>query len=326
MTETRRDGYDRLMVDFRGQLREAEKLRGGGQPRRRRVLVAIGGLAAVGLVGVALMLPGAGGGGRLDLVAQAEAALAPAGQIVHLVTTSHMEMRGGSQSGIVGPEAEGNTPRVSERWSISKPLRWRVASTVPIVTAHGTLTGAVELSYGEGTEELYVKPLNTLSVQTGVSEESAWTRLSGRPLGAEPVARLHAMLEGGQLHDAGSGTVNGHTVLRLVGQELSPPLRSAHPPWPVEYDVDPETYAPVRFAVEEVGMSFPGNTGVPTQVVDVNTYELLPVNESTTRLLSIHPTGSPTIERHQAGEPEASAARAPHAKRRTGSAAERKAH
>jgi hypothetical protein len=326
MTETRHDGYDRLMVDFREQLREAEKLRAGGQPRRRRALIAVGGLAAVGLVGGALMLTGAGGGGRLDLVAQAEAALAPAGQIVHLVTTSHMEMRGGSQSGIVGPEAEGNTPRVSERWSSSKPLRWRVASTSPIVTAHGTLTGTVELSYGEGTEELYVQPLNTLSVQTGLSEDDASRRLSGGgPLGTDPVARVHAMLEDGQLHNAGSGTVDGHTVLRLVGQELSPPLRSAHSPWPVEYDVDPETYAPVRFTVEEVGVSFPGNTGVPTQVVDVNTYELLPLNESTTRLLSIHPTGSPTIERHQAGEPEASAARAAYAKQRTGSAAARKA-
>jgi len=155
-------------------------------------------------------------------------------------------------------------------------------------------------------EELYVQPLNTLSVQTGVSENSAWTRLAGGPLGADPVARLHAMLEGGQLHDAGSGTVDGHTVLRLVGQELSPPLRSAHSPWPVEYDVDPETYAPVRFTVEEVGMNFPGNTGVPTQVVDVNIYELLPLNERTTRLLSIHPVGSPTIERHQAGSASAS--------------------
>jgi len=32
MTETPHDGYDRLMADFRGQLREAEKLRAGGSP------------------------------------------------------------------------------------------------------------------------------------------------------------------------------------------------------------------------------------------------------------------------------------------------------
>jgi hypothetical protein len=314
MTETRHDGYDRLMVDFRGQIREAEKLRAGRQPRLRRALIAVGGLAAVGIAGSALMLAGAEGGGRLDPVAQAEAALAPAGQIVHLVTTSHMEMRGGARSEIVGPEAEENKPRVSERWSTSKPLRWRVLSTVPIVTAHGTLTGPVEMSYGEGAEELYVQPLDTLSVRTGVSEDSAWTRLLGGPLGTDPVARIHAMLEAGQLHDAGSSTVDGHTVRRLVGQEPSPPLLSAHSPWPVEYDVDPATYAPVRFTVEEVGMSFPENTGVPTQVVDVNTYELLPLDASSTPLLSIHPTGSPTVEHHQAVEPEGSAARSARAK------------
>jgi len=303
MTETRNDGYDRLMEDFRGQLQNAEKPHAGGSHRRRRALAAVAGLAAVGLVGGALTLVGAGGAGRLDLVTQAEAALAPAGQIVHVVTMSHMEMRRGARSAIVGREAEENTPRVSERWWVSKPLRLRVRSTVPIVTAHGTIDGPVEVSYGEGTESLYVRPVNRLNIRTEVSEDSAWTRLSAGPIGTDPVARVHAMLERGQLHDAGRSTVDGQAVLRLVGQEPSPPLRSAHPPWPVEYDVDPGTYTPARITVEEVGMRFPGNTGVPTQVVDVNTYQLLTLNETTARLLSIHPTGSPTIERHQAREP-----------------------
>src|ERR1019366_3454304 len=152
MTETRHDtGYERLMEDFGRHLQEAEA-RAAGRPRRRG-RVAAGALVLAGIAAGSLMLTGAGGGGRLDVVAQAKAALAPAGRVVHLVSTSHMEMRGGSQAEIVGPEAEEGTPRVTERWSASQPTRWRVASTVPIVTVHGTSTGSVQRSYGGGTEQ-----------------------------------------------------------------------------------------------------------------------------------------------------------------------------
>jgi hypothetical protein len=297
MTETRNDGYERLMEDFAWRLQQAEArpVRGRG-PRR----VVVGALALAGTTAATAMLVGGGGGG-LDVVAQAKAALAPAGQIVHLVTTAHLEMRGGSQTEIVGREAEENAPRVIERWSASKPLRWRVASVVPIVTARRTSTGPVQLSYSDGTEELYIQSLNTLSIRTGVSEESPRLSSSDGPLGVDPVTRIHSMLEAGQLHDAGSGTVNGHAVKRLVGKELNSPIGVSRAPWPVEYDVDPETYAPVRFTVEEVGMSFPGNTGIPTLVVDVTAYEQLPFNQATAPLLRIHPTGSPTVERHRAG-------------------------
>jgi hypothetical protein len=259
-------------------------------------------LAGIAVGTLLLIGAGIGGGGRLDVVAQAKAALAPAGEVVHLVTTSHTEMRGGSQAEIVGPEAQDNTPRVTEQWSSSDPVRWRVASAVPIVSAHGTSTGLVQLSYGAGTEELYVQPLNALSITSGVSEDSPRVSLSAGPIGTEPVPRIRSMLEAGQLHDAGSANVDGRAVRRLVGEEPPPTsssLPARHSLWPVEYDVDPETYAPVRFTVEEVGISTPGNTGILTTVVDVNTYEELPLNESTASLLSIQPTGNPTVHHYQ---------------------------
>jgi hypothetical protein len=295
MTETRHDtGYERLLEDFGQLLQEAAVRPVGGQRGRRRA----GALVLAGIAAGALMLTGAGGGGRLDIVAQAKAALAPlVGHVVHLVTTSHMEMRGGSQAEIVGPEAENNTPRVAERWSASQPTRWRVASTVPSVTAQGTHPEQVQRSYGGGTEETYLQSLNTLEIRTGVSEDILLA--SSGPLGSDPVARIRSMLEAGQLHDAGGGTVDGHAVKRLLGEkEVNTPLRPPHPPWPVEYDVDPNTYAPVRFTVEEVGMSFPGNAGTPTEVWEVNTYEALPLNETTAALLSIHPAGNPTVVHH----------------------------
>jgi hypothetical protein len=303
MTHTRHDGYERLLEDFGRQLKHATTARSDG--RRRPLRDAAGALVLAGIVAGTLMLASAGVGGHLDVVAQAKAALAPAGRIVHLVTTSHMEMRDGAHAEIVGPEAEGNTPRVTERWSTSQPLRWRAASTVPIVTLHGTSAGPVQQSYDGGTEEVYVQSLNTLEIRTGVSADSPRASLDDGPLGADPVAGIRSMLEAGRLRDAGSATVDGRPVLRLVGEELNPPLRAPHRPWPVEYDVNPQTYAPARFIVEEVGLSYRGNTGTPTQVVDVNTYEQLPLNEATAVLLSIHPVGSPTTIIHSDRKREA---------------------
>jgi hypothetical protein len=296
MTETRHGTYDALLEDFGRQLGHAAARRSRLQRRQRRAIAGV--LVLAGIVGGTLLLTG-GGVAPLDVVAKAKAALVPAGHVVHLVTTSHMEMRGGSQATIVGPEAGDNAPRVTERWSSSKPTRWRVLTTVPIVSGHGTSTGPVQLSYGDGTEDLYIRSLNTLNITTGISEDSLRASLSGGPLGPDPVARIRSMLEAGQLHDAGSGTLDGHAVRRLVGQELYSPLRVRHPPWPVEYDVDPGTFAPVRFTVEEVGMRTRGNTGNLTTVVDVNTYEELPLNESTASLLRIKPTGTPIVRHDQ---------------------------
>jgi|ERR1035441_1649471 hypothetical protein len=293
MTETYYDsGFDRLLEDFGQALQEAETRPAGGQHRRRRA-ASVGLVLAVIAAG-ALMLTGVGGGGRLDIVAQAKGALDPLGYVVHLVTTSHMEMRGGSQAEIVGPEAELNAPRITQRWSASQPTRWRVAATVPSVTAHGTHPEQVQRSYAAATEEVYLPSLNTLEISTGASEDSLHGMSSG-PLGTDPVARIRSMLEAGQLHDAGSGTVDGRAVSRLVGEESSSPTGGPHPPWPVEYDIDPNTYAPVRFTVEEVGTSFSGNTGTPTQIVEVNTYEQLQLNAITAGLLSIQPSGNPTV-------------------------------
>jgi hypothetical protein len=297
MTEIRDDtGYARLLEDFGQMLQEAEA-RPARRRRRRPPRVGVAALALAGILAGTLLSTGAGSGGRLDVVAQAKAALEPLGQVVHLVTTSHMEMRGGSQAEIVGPEAEDNTARVAERWSASEPTRWRIAATVPFVTADGAHLEETQLAYAGGTEELYLQSLNRLQITSGVSEGSARVSLHDGPLGADPVARIHSMLEAGKLHDAGSGTVDGHAVERLLGDELGSPPGGSPVPWPVEYDVDPSTYSPVRLTVEEVGTRFPGNTGTPTQVMEVNTYEQLPLNETTLALLSIHPAGSPVVVR-----------------------------
>ena len=82
------------------------------------------------------------------------------------------------------------------------------------------------------------------AAESSHSARDALAGLSNGPLGTDPVAGIRSMLAAGQLHDAGSGTVDGRAIRRLVGEELSRPQGFAHSPWPVEYDVDPTTYAP----------------------------------------------------------------------------------
>jgi hypothetical protein len=198
------------------------------------------------------------------------------------VTVSQLEMRGGTHTEITGSEAESlgwNRPRTAEEWSASEPTRWRIATTIPTATSEGSIAAAPIQC--EGRDES--------------SEESPCTTQVSGGLGTQPVAHIHTMLESGELKATGKATVNGREVLRLTGRETRPQLTGAGPAWPIEYDVDPETYAPVRFTVEMVGANALGNTGTLTEVTNVTTYEQLPLNETTTGLLALKTTGMPVI-------------------------------
>lgn len=296
MTESNNPPYAQLVEDFGTQLQEA--IRRNPPSRRDPRIAGVGALAVAGIAAGALVLVGAGSNGHVDGIAQARAALAPVGRVVHLVTTSHLEIPGARQGTTAGGQGELSPPQVVERWSASDPTRWRVATVAPVATAHGSVRGQIQRSYDNGTEELYVQPLNTLEITTGVTEG---LRTSDGALGVDPVARISKMLDGGELHDAGSGIVDGQRVERLVGEEPgSPPAagRARRAPWPVEYDVEPGTYAPVRLTLEEVGVTMEGTTGAATEVIDVNSYEQQPLDPTTAQLLSIHPTGQPIVSHH----------------------------
>lgn len=296
MTDSRHDGYDQLLEEFGRQLKSGEQ---NVRRRRRRRLRATGGVLVLAFTGtVALSLIGSGDGSRLEVLAQARAALAPAGEIVHLVTSTHFESRGGSAPA-VGPTSK------AEQWSSTSPLRWRVAFIVPTPTTtpggkpvgklDGLVTGPMQFSYSGGTFEFYAQRPNTLEVRTGLSDESPRATPSG-PLGVEPVARVRKMLEQGQLRVAGKGTVDGKPVVRLVGDEP----RGTNAPWPVEYDVNPVTYAPVRVAIEAAPARRRAGAGVQVSVLQVDTYQLIPLNSSTASLLAIKPAGKTTVIRHHA--------------------------
>jgi hypothetical protein len=305
--ETQDDEYGRFLEDFGTQLNHGR--RRAGQLRNRRRITA-GGLA-LAVIAAAIIALTSSSGGRVEVVAEAEAALAPPGQLLRIATTSRLEMRGGTQAEVTGHDAESlgwNKPRVAEEWSASMPKRWRIATTIPTATTHGSVPAApLQCAYSNDSEETYnqgfqTNELNIVPVTKGqdeASEESLCTDQVSSGLGTEPEQHIQSMLEAGQLKPAGTSSVNGRAVLRLTGRQTQPRLKSANsssvPAWPVEYDVDPETYAPVRFTVEKVGTDTFGNTGTLTEVTDITAYEQLPLNDSTTALLGIKTTGNPII-------------------------------
>ncbi|HEY5195491.1 MAG TPA: hypothetical protein VIJ51_00530 [Solirubrobacteraceae bacterium] len=285
------DGYERLLDDFGRRLdaavgRPARRLR----PRR----AALGGLvvccvAAAGLVGA-----GIGGGVRLDVVGRAQAALSPPREVIYLVTSASLRRLG-------EPSAK-EPPAVTRQWSTAAPERWRIATSTgeaTVVGPHGSVRGAEQFSYADGTAEYYAVRRNFLDVTTGIRNATATAPLSAG-LGTDPVIRLRAMLAARQLHDGGSAVVDGRIVRRLVG-ELP---RGTNPAWPVEYDVDPRSFAPVRVTTRMRTVS-PAAPQIGTEILieTVDAYKRLPLNAATAELLRIKPTGTPTVYRHSAGDP-----------------------
>jgi hypothetical protein len=289
MIETRRDDdYAQFLQDFGARLDAAAAH--VGEPRRHRRMAA-GALALAGASGGTLALT-LGGGAGLDVVARAQAALLPDGQIVHLVTTSQYVLAGGSNPTV-------GTPWVSEQWSTSNPTRWHVATAVPAApytTPDGSavsagarlVSGALQFSYASGTAETYFQQGNVLEISSGLSDDSAAARRGESGLlGLQPVEQVRSMLMSGELRDAGSGTADGRVVDRLTGEQ---PDGTA-----VEYDVDPSTYAPVR-VVAQLPTSAADAGGNPTEVVDVNRYEEIPLSDAAAPLLSIQPPAGATVQ------------------------------
>jgi len=178
-------------------------------------------------------------------------------------------------------------PATTEQWSTAAPPRWRIAETVPdpsktpdtISGPHGAIVGPEQSSYANGTEEDYAQRLNTLDVTTGFSDDGPPAQVPG-PLGSDPLFQARSMLDAGLLHDAGNAVVNGKTVRRLVGEEPRPravPGRSGwrppyDPAWPVTYDVNPDTFAPVQVTIQtRFAIQAPSSEG-PILVFDVNHY------------------------------------------------------
>ncbi len=148
---------DAYLEEFGDRLRAATAAPVADAPqrvlRRRGLTVTAAGALLAGVMVVAGVLLGSGpAGDRLDIVSAARAALAPPGEIVHMLITTFFR------------DSRGTRSTSTEQWSAADPPRWRLIevippagspnSTVGVFDAHGPIVGREEVSYNDDTAKL----------------------------------------------------------------------------------------------------------------------------------------------------------------------------
>jgi hypothetical protein len=226
-------------------------------------------LACAAAIVLMSMLPGTAGTRAVDVVAQAQAALAPAGEIVHMTVTTTISD---------GPT---NTSRATEQWSATDPDRWRMVQTIePSSTGTvrdrfgGVVLGREEFSYDGGVLRRFLADQNILDVLSASDPQGSG--IPGLLNGADPVTELRAALASGTVTDEGEQQSGGRTVRRIVTVR-----RAGRNARHFTYDVDPQTYAPVQGQ-----LTSPEIAGVIYRF-HVDSYERLALTPRSSRLLTI---------------------------------------
>lgn len=257
--------------------------------RRRPVAwVAIGaGVIAVAGIGAARIPTG----GRLDVAERANAALAPAGEIIYMrLTTTPVA---------TGPSMPVPEPQTTEVWSASNPARWRFVQTIPddlrVVDARGFYRGRQEFAYADGIDQYYVAERDRLDIVTGPSGAAGKRAPSVVPI--DPERDIRPLLDRGELSDRGTTTIDGRLVRRLVGETARKDGRATRR---VVYEVDADTFEPVA-GVLEVRMR---QELVFRQLFHVDAYERLPDDAEHAPLLRIQTTPRTRVRTRKAVYPQ----------------------
>jgi hypothetical protein len=271
------DELERYLDDFGGRLRAAKADPAAARPRRRRLAVGVTAAVAAAVAAVVLLVGsgGVGVGDRLDIVAEARAALSPPGEIVHMVIRHELPYDD-------GPAASSS---VTEQWTAVDPPRWRFIQELPdwdegrgaSFDAEGFYSGRQEFAYADGVQSSFLAQRNRLRVQEGFGEHGPAAQAPGFfGTGGDPQADLRAMLARGEVTDAGERQVGARTVRRLVSADRA-----------LVYDVDPETFAPVQGSLRMfIGMGGP-EARSPTLRFVVERYERIPITPQSAKLLKI---------------------------------------
>lgn len=255
---------------------------------RLALLAATATATALAITAVALLLPGGTTTHRLDVVAEARAALAPkADELTHLVVRQRLAAAGSKGAKGFQPEF------ANEQWSATKPVRWRVTYEMP---HNSTLHPGqkVEVAYAGGVEQEYFPDINHIRRVHGVKTLPA---PAAYPLGTDPIAALRAMLAQGTVRDAGTTKAGDRDVRRLVGTRTRtvPGVNGRKPTKlvsDVQYDVDANTFAPVRARIEVP--PFPGSDPLYV-VLDFDAFERIPLDAASEKLLRIQPKPGASI-------------------------------
>lgn len=276
-------------------------------PRGLRRLALVTAVVA-GIAAAVVVVPRSGGP---DIVASARAAASvPRDRIVHLLVRyehgPYVSM--GSYTDGDHPQGPviGKVTGDEERWSASNPSRQRSVQFLETPTGgQATIQTAFApgvVKYRESWDGTTITQRLTPEQQR---EQDAQRRKHGGTLEAatfsdDPVAALRALLGRGVLQEDGHTELDGRRVARLVGREAGYTDSGGtwSPPVDYEYLVDAETFAPVRITTVQVLPARPGDPEPAARkerrIVDrwiFETYELLPRNAETERLLDIDPRG-----------------------------------
>jgi hypothetical protein len=247
---------DRYMDDFGRELSRA-------RPRRARAPLAV---AAVAALGAAVAFFPSGNGG-VDAVAQAREALAPTGEIVHMVVS----MRIGGRA--MGPS--------TEQWYAADPVRWRTVSKIVPAGAGGRPPKQfawLELAFHHGRVRVYDAQRDVVNIWP---DGRASRGLSPGILGGDPATDLREMLAAGDVRDDGVVTVDGRQVRRLVAEP-----KSSGPPRRLVYYMDPQTFAPIGGRTYYL---FKARRMAPLEF-KVERYERLPITPQNEQLLRFDKT------------------------------------
>lgn len=274
--------------------------------RRARMLRTCA--TAVALVAGGLALPAAASASA-DVADAARAALPDAGGITHVrMKLDFSAVDDAPAHPLSGrfdvPPVRGNATDDEgpvftgeiERWIATAPLRDRAAWAHRF--PNGT-TGTDERSYADGEFREWnstERVLHVLSLSDRERAEYENDRLGSQrewlfnvAWGADPIAGVRAMLDGGMLRSAGRITHEGRSVLRLVGQEPGTE-QNGSPGGPIEYEylVEPHMFAPVR-ASQTMTVRAPDDNGNGAERYAItwsfSLYERLPLDASTAHLL-----------------------------------------
>jgi hypothetical protein len=247
------------------------------RPRRRvltRRLPAVAVIVAAIIV-VAVLLAANNGP---SIVARAYAATAPTGVIVHYVETLT-----GSQRGTRPMTSVRDVWRSGDRTHLIVRIAAANRSTL---TEEVALNGPVARTYMHGTISIYREP--TAFLTRSCSSVQVLTQLCNNNARNDPVTAMRRLARSGQMHVAGSETVDGHRVDQLVG---------TIPHGKIQALVNPRTFLPTKIEVFQ-SVRLPHPFGTLHLTTTVTNYQQLPITPHNTKLLRLGPhPGAPISHR-----------------------------
>lgn len=316
------DPYQQYRAAFGAELRRvAPKARAR---RRRRSVLALGG-ATVGLAaaGSAAVILAPTTGTKLDVLAEAKAAVATTpGSILHFAVTgdsdfptSRLDQRRAKGCKTDPLEVWQTTDTAAPRYRLRLPLNPCGLNTIGARIA----TGPLDIVYGDRTSSQYSEAdgfLETVTdlpakanaaaleqIQSFINPLGGGSQIAG-PDNADPVTGIRLLLAKGKLSDGGQVRgQDGRELRRLTGfytEERGDPKNPRTSRVDVEYLVDAKTYAPVKLSTtseQNVPKDIearrwwlgPQKKEPITYSVSFASYEKLPLNADTEKLITVQP-------------------------------------